>query len=61
MDRDSKANTTDTQSATFDYGDLKVVWTHRSWGTPPDPDYPWGATLYGDRGTLGYVLAEWFF
>ena len=52
IDRDSKANTTDTQTASFDYGELKVVWTHRSWGTPPDPDYPWGATLYGDRGTL---------
>jgi predicted dehydrogenase len=52
VDPASKANTTDTQTATFDYGDLKVVWTHRSWGTAPDPDYPWGATLYGDRGTL---------
>ena len=19
---------------------------------PPDPDYPWGATIYGDKGTL---------
>jgi len=29
-----------------------VVWQHRSWGDPPDPNYPWGATLYGDKGTL---------
>jgi hypothetical protein len=37
----------------FDYDDLKVVWQHRYWGGPaPDPKYPWGATLYGDRGTL---------
>jgi predicted dehydrogenase len=52
VDPGSKANITDTQNATFDFGDLKVVWTHRSWGNPPDPQYPWGATLYGDKGTL---------
>jgi predicted dehydrogenase len=52
VDRNSKANITDTQTATFDYGDKQVVWTHRTWGASPDPDYPWGATFYGDRGTL---------
>jgi predicted dehydrogenase len=52
VDKGSKANTTDTQSATFDFGNLEVVWTHRSWGDPPDPKYPWGATFYGDKGTL---------
>ena len=29
-----------------------VVWTHRTWGDPPDPKYPWGLTLYGEKGTL---------
>ena len=52
VDRASKANITDTQTATFDYGDLQVVWTHRTWGDPPDPKYPWGLTLYGEKGTL---------
>jgi predicted dehydrogenase len=52
VDKQSKANITDTQTATFDHGDLQVVWQHRSWGHPPDPDYPWGATFYGDKGTL---------
>lgn len=52
VDKASKANISDTQSATFDFGDLQVVWTHRSWGTAPDPKYPWGATFYGDKGTL---------
>ena len=52
VDTDSKANTTDTQSATFDFGELPVVWQHRTWGIPPDPDYPWGATIYGENGTL---------
>ena len=52
VDQASKANISDTQSATFDYGDLQVVWTHRSYGSAPDPKYPWGATFYGDKGTL---------
>jgi len=52
VDKASKANITDSQVATFDYGDLQVVWTHRAWGDPPDPKYPWGATFYGDKGTL---------
>jgi predicted dehydrogenase len=52
VDKGSKANISDTQTATFDYDDLRVVWTHRTWGDAPDPKYPWGATLYGDKGTL---------
>jgi predicted dehydrogenase len=52
VEKASKANTTDTQSATFDYGDLNVVWQHRTYGSAPDPKYPWGMTFYGDKGTL---------
>jgi predicted dehydrogenase len=52
VDKASKANITDTQIATFDFGDLPVVWTHRTYGTAPDPKYPWAAILYGDKGTL---------
>ena len=52
MDKASRANITDTQEATFEFEDLRVVWTHRSWGDAPDPKYPWGATFYGDKGTL---------
>jgi predicted dehydrogenase len=52
IDKASIANITDTQTATFDYPDLRVVWQHRSWGHPADPKYPWGATFYGDKGTL---------
>ena len=52
VDKASKANITDTQEAAFDFGDVKVVWTHRSWGTAPDAKYPWGATFYGEKGTL---------
>ena len=52
VDKASKANISDTQTATFDFPGLPVVWTHRTYGHPPDPKYPWGATLYGDKGTL---------
>jgi predicted dehydrogenase len=52
VQKDSKANISDTQSATFDFGDLQVVWQHRTWGQANDPEDPWGATLYGDKGTL---------
>jgi predicted dehydrogenase len=52
VDKASKANITDTQTATFDFGDLQVVWNHRTWGESVDPAYPWSATLYGDKGTL---------
>jgi predicted dehydrogenase len=52
VDKASKANITDSQTATFDFGNLQVVWTHRSYGDAPDPKYPWAATFYGDKGTL---------
>jgi predicted dehydrogenase len=54
VDKQSKANISDTQTATFDYDDLKIVWQHRTWGAAPDPDpnYAWSATFFGDKGTL---------
>ncbi len=52
VQKDGKSNIADTQTATFDYDDLSVVWQHRTWGDAPDPDYPWALTLYGDKGTL---------
>jgi predicted dehydrogenase len=52
VQKGAKANIPDTQVATFEYDDLKVVWQMRSWGEPPDPKYQWAATLYGDKGTL---------
>jgi predicted dehydrogenase len=52
VDKSSKANISDTQTATWDFEDLRVVWQHRSWGEANDPKYPWGATFYGDNATL---------
>jgi predicted dehydrogenase len=52
VQKNSKANISDTQTATFDFPGLPVVWTHRTWGHAPDPKYPWGMTFYGDKGML---------
>jgi len=46
------SNIADSQTAMFDYDDVTIVWQHRRFGSTPDPAYPWGATLYGDKGTL---------
>jgi predicted dehydrogenase len=48
----SGLNTHDTQIAIFDYGHLQIVWNQRNWGLNPDPNFTWGATLYGDKGML---------
>jgi predicted dehydrogenase len=52
VEKNSKANISDTQTATFEFDQFPVVWEHRTWGHPADPQYPWGATIYGDKGTL---------
>jgi predicted dehydrogenase len=52
MSKASKADITDTQTATFDFGDVQMIWQHRTWGSSPDPKYPWAAIIYGDQGTL---------
>ena len=52
VQRDGKSNISDTQEATFEYDDFNLVWQHRTWGTPPDPDYPWALFIYGEKGTL---------
>jgi predicted dehydrogenase len=61
VDKKSKANISDTQTATFDFGELPVVWQHRTWGQANDPEYPWGATLYGDKGTLKVDVHKYAF
>jgi predicted dehydrogenase len=47
-----KSNIADTQTATFEFDNLTCVWQHRSWGNTPDPEYPWGYKIYGDKGML---------
>ena len=52
VQKEGKSNISDTQTALFEYDELNCVWTHRTWGPPADPDYPWSFTLYGDKGKL---------
>ena len=54
---DTNVNVHDTQNALFDYDGLQMVWTQKNWGMNPDKDYPWGATIYGEKGTL--KLSVW--
>jgi len=58
---DSIANISDTQIATFQHPDFPVTWQHRSWGDAPDKEYPWGATIYGDKGTLKLSVNKYEF
>jgi len=61
VDTESIANISDTQTATFDFENLAVVWTHRTWGTTPDPEYPWAGIIYGSKGTLKLSVQKYDF
>jgi predicted dehydrogenase len=50
--KSSKSDISDDQTSMFEFDNLTVVWRHRHFGAQPDPDYNWGAILYGDKGTL---------
>ena len=52
VQKDSIANISDTQTAIFEFDELNCVWQHRTWGDPPDPEYPWAFFIYGDKGTF---------
>jgi Oxidoreductase family, C-terminal alpha/beta domain len=47
-----KNDIADTQTAMFEFENVDVVWQHRRFGPSADPNYAWGATLYGEKGTL---------
>ncbi|EAZ79547.1 Gfo/Idh/MocA family oxidoreductase [Algoriphagus machipongonensis] len=52
VQKDGKSNISDTQTAIFEYPELNVVWQHRTWGNPVDPDYPWAFKIFGEKGML---------
>ena len=52
VQKEGKSNIADTQTATFEYDHLNCTWTHRSWGSPTDPDYPWALFIHGEKGVL---------
>jgi len=61
MDKASKATIPDTQTAMFEFDGLSVTWNHRTWGDAPDPEYLWGATIYGDKGHLKLSVNKYEF
>ncbi len=61
IDKASRANVPDTQSATFAFPEMSVTWQHRTWGNPVDPAYPWALVLYGEKGTLKASVDRWEF
>ena len=61
MDKASRANISDTQTATFGFPEMNVVWNHLSWGDAPDKDYPWAGIIYGDKGTLKLSVHKYEF
>jgi predicted dehydrogenase len=71
VQKEGKSNIADTQTATFDFdappltkggqGGLTVTWQHRTYGNPPDPEYPWAAFIHGEKGTLKASVHRWDF
>ena len=58
-----KPNITDTQTCAFQFDEPKmtVTWQHRTWGTSPDPAYPWALFIHGEKGTLKASTERWDF
>jgi len=61
VQKEAKSNIADTQTAIFEFDNLNCVWTHRTWGTPADPEYPWSFKIYGDKGTLAASTMKYDF
>ncbi|QJW97805.1 Gfo/Idh/MocA family protein [Frigoriglobus tundricola] len=61
VQRKARANISDTQTATFEFPEFPVVWTHRTYGEAADREYPWGAIIYGDKGTLKLSVNKYEF
>lgn len=65
VDKQSSADVTDTQRATFLYPDLEVSWEHRTWGPAPMPERHWtdlwGTRFIGRNGILNVNLLGYEF
>jgi predicted dehydrogenase len=63
VQKESRSNITDTQTASFEFDEpkLTVTWQHRTWGTSPDPQYPWALFIHGEKGTLKASTERWDF
>lgn len=61
VQKEGKSNISDTQTALFEYNDMNMIWQHRSWGTPADPEYPWALKIFGEKGTLAASVMQYDF
>jgi len=52
VQKDSAANTPDTQMAIFKHDELECTWHHRTYGPAVDPEFPWAVMFYGEKGVL---------
>ncbi|HEX4591364.1 MAG TPA: Gfo/Idh/MocA family oxidoreductase [Gemmataceae bacterium] len=57
---DDDRQTPDTQSVTFDFPGVSVVWEHRIWAPKPTGDREAsGVIIYGDKGTMVIGSKGW--
>lgn len=61
VDKENVSTIPDTQTASFEYEDLQIQWTNRTWGQPNDKAYPWAAIFHGSVGTLKLDLRKYEF
>jgi predicted dehydrogenase len=61
IQKEANANIADTQTAVFEHEELNCIWNHRSYGTAPDPEYPWSLIIYGEKGTLKVSVMKYDF
>jgi predicted dehydrogenase len=61
VQKGGKSNISDTQTAWFQFPEFPVVWNHRTYGSSPDPEYPWAAFIYGEKGTLKVSVNKYEF
>ena len=61
VQKGGKPNITDTQTVTYDFGDLTAVWEHRTYGRADDPKWGWGVNFYGEKGTVLISVDRWEF
>jgi predicted dehydrogenase len=59
LSKGGTANTTDTQTVTFEYPEFMAVWEHRMYGRADKSG--WGVNFYGEKGTMELTIDSWDF
>jgi predicted dehydrogenase len=59
--KNGTANSTDTQTVTYDFGDFTAIWEHRMYGPADKPEAGWGVNFYGDKGMMQLLIDSWDF